>query len=195
MLNCPLPQGGCCFCPPISSLTCHCPPCLTCFLLLLLFSPLPTLLTVLNITPSVFLSPTLLPLCFLVTPLLSLLHSHSAGHSRCLRLTSFSSLLVNTYPVSLLGSHPCQPSYSPDAGPLSPFFQLLEISLCPLFFHPPAALRANSISFYHPLQLPQPSWGPLRFSHCNFPLPHRLPFLSVTTSSDLPHPRIYRNCG
>ena len=96
-----------------------------------------------------FLSPTLLPLCLLVTPLLSLLHSHS-GALQVSRVTSFSSLLVNTYPCFSPRITPVSPPTA-DAGPLSPCLQLLEIPrLCPLFFHPPAALRANSISFYHP---------------------------------------------
>ena len=96
-----------------------------------------------------FLSPTLFPLCLLVTPLLSLLHSHS-GALQVSRVTSFSSLLVNTYPCFSPRITPVSPPTA-DAGPLSPCLQLLEIPcLCPLFFHPPATLRANSISFYHP---------------------------------------------
>ena len=111
--------------------------------------PTPTLLIVLNIYTSVSLSPTLLPLCFLVTPFLSLLHSHS-GALQVSRLTSFYSLPVNTYPCFSPRITLVSPPTA-DAGPLPPCLQLLEIPrLCPLFFHPPATLRANSISFHHP---------------------------------------------
>ena len=82
--------------------------------------PTPTLLTVLNIYTSVSLSPTLLPLCLLVTPLLSLLHSHS-GALQVSRVTSFSSLLVNTYPC-FSPRITRQPSYRRGGAP---------VSLCP----------------------------------------------------------------
>ena len=159
---------GCCFCPPISSLTPVLPPSATCSPLAALL-PTPTLLTVLNIYTCLFLSPTLLPLCLLVTPLLSLLHSHS-GALQVSRLTSFSSLLVNTYPCFSPRITPVSPPTA-DAGPLSPCLQLLEIPrLCPLFFHPPATLRANSYFILPSLCncLSHPG-RPRRFSHC-FPL-------------------------
>ena len=57
---------------------------------------------------------------------------------------------VNTYPFSLLGS-PLVSPLTADAGPLSRCLQLLEISRRgPFLFHPPATLRAKSISCYHP---------------------------------------------
>ena len=119
------------------------------FLLSLLFSPPHPCNCPKHLYICLFLSPTLLPLCLLVTPLLSLLHSHS-GALQVSRLTSFSSLLVNTSPCF---SPRITPVSSPtaDARPLSPCLQLLEIPrLCPFLFHPPATLRAKSISFYHP---------------------------------------------
>ena len=119
------------------------------FLLLLLFSPPYPSNCSKHLYICLFLSPTLLPLCLLVTPLLSLLHAHS-GALQVSTLTSFSSLPVNTYLCFSPRITPVSPPTA-DAGPLSPCLQLLEIPrLCPLFFHPPAALRANSISFYHP---------------------------------------------
>lgn len=134
------------FCPPISSLTPVLPP-------LQLVSPLtallptPTLPIVLNIYTS--LSPTLLPLCLLVTPRLSLLHSHSRALQVSM-LTSSSSLLVSTYPCFSSRITPVSPPTA-GTGPLSPCLQLLEIPrLCPFLFHPPATLRAKSISFCHP---------------------------------------------
>ena len=119
------------------------------FLLLLLFSPPHPSNCSKHLYICLFLSPTLLPLCLLVTPLLSLLHSHS-GALQVSRLTSFSSLLVNTYPCFSPRITPVSPPTA-DARPLSPCLQLLEIPrLCPFLFHPPATLRAKSISFYHP---------------------------------------------
>ena len=60
------------------------------FLLLLLFSPPYPSNCSKHLYICLFLSPTLLPLCLLVTPLLSLLHSHSRALQMS-RLTSFSS--------------------------------------------------------------------------------------------------------
>ena len=163
-----MPQVGCCFCPPISSLTPVLPSSATCFSSCS-SSPHPH--------PSncpkhlyicLFLSPTLLPLCFLVTPFLSLLHSHS-GALQVSRLISFSSLLVNTYPCFSPRITPVSPPTA-DARPLTPCLQLLEIPrLCPLFFHPPAALRANSISLYHPFASASAILGDPVGSH-RFPL-------------------------
>ena len=137
---------GCCFCPPVSSLTPVLLPSATCFssccssphphpsncpkyLHIRLFLQLCSL--------SAFLSHAFSP-CY--TPTL--------GHSRC--LGSLPSLLVNTYPCFSPRITTVSPPTA-DAGPLSPCLQLLEIPcLCPLLFHPPATLRANSISFYHP---------------------------------------------
>ena len=142
---------GCCFCPPISSLKPLLPASATCFSSCSSPHPYPSNYPK-HLYICLFLSPTLLPLCLLVTPLLSPLHSHS-GALQVFRLTSFSSLLVNTYPSFSPRITPVSPP-TPDAGPLSPFLQLLEIPrLCPLFFHSPATLRANSISFYHPFAI------------------------------------------
>ena len=106
------------------------------FLLLLLFSPPHPSNCSKHLYICLFLSPTLLPLCLLVTPLLSLLHSHS-GALQVSRLTSFYSLPVNTYPCFSPRITLVSPPTA-DAGPLPPCLQLLEIPrLCPLFFHPP----------------------------------------------------------
>ena len=139
---------GCCFCPPISSLTPLLPSSATCFSSYC-SSPHPNPFNCpKHLYICLFLSPTLLPLCLLATSLLSLLHSHS-GALQVSRLTSFYSLLVNTYPcfsprissVSPPTADAEPASLSPTPGDPTPLSIILS---------PTAALRANSISFYHP---------------------------------------------
>ena len=160
---------GCCFCPPISSLTPLLPASATCFSSCSSPHPYPSNYPK-HLYICLFLSPTLLPLCLLVTSLLSLLHSHS-GALQVSMLTSFSCLLVNTYPCFSPRITPVSPPTA-DARPLSPCLQLLEIPrLCPFLFHPPATLREGSSYFILPSLYNRFSHPgrPRGFSHC-FPL-------------------------